>query len=149
MAYYMRFFATGDAPVTLPSVEEALRANDSAYALTDLTGDPPSGALLTYAGEQYAQIELETPPDPEEIAELIEEIDDSGSPRKNREMVKRALAEAGMVVVIQVLSGGREWDATTARLDPLWDWLHANHQGLGQADGAGYYHGDKRVLRTE
>ena len=63
--------------------------------------------------------------------------------------MKRSLAAARAVVVIQVLSGGREWDATMAKLDPLWDWLHATYQGLGQADGAGYYEGEMRVLRLE
>jgi hypothetical protein len=149
MGYYIRFFATGEATPTLPAIEAALKAVDPGYALADPQTGPAPAAMLTFGGEQYAQIDLETPPEPEELEELVGDIDGGGTPKKNRAAVKRVLREARTAVVVQVLSGSRGVEATLARLRPLWSWLFQHHGGLLHEDGEDYSDAQKPVLRVE
>ena len=52
-------------------------------------------------------------------------------------------------VAVRVLDQGREPEETLAKLDPLWQWLLANREGLLQAEGEGYYGATGLILQVE
>jgi hypothetical protein len=144
MGYYFRFFTADEAPLSLAAIDQGLRAADPAYAVA-AEGD--AAGQLTRGGELHAQIEIESPPDPEEIKELKEAL--KGARGRKRKRVVDGLDGAKTAVIIQVLTGGRDWDATLDALTPLWRWLFTTRDGLLQADGEGYYDRTGLVLEVE
>jgi hypothetical protein len=132
MGYYMRHIVTDAESISLLQIEHALRAIDSRYSVGD--GD------LMHGGDLYATVEAQRPGDnlfDEEVQELLAEI--QGVRGKGRKKVGIALQNAKAIVAVQVLWQDREAEETLQKLDPLWEWLFINRQGLLQADGEGYY----------
>lgn len=139
MGYYLRFFSTDTRPITAPLLEEALKEVDPGYALAD--------EELSCGGELYALVSVDAPPDPEEIEEFVELVEETRG--RGKKQVLEVLQSASAVAAIQVLQQGRETEATFARIDPLSAWLLENRQGLLQADGEGFYDREKLILRLE
>ena len=63
--------------------------------------------------------------------------------------VTSLLATAKAMVVVCVLSQGRQSEETLDRIAPLWDWLFKHYHGLLHADGEGYYDANGAVLAVE
>ena len=144
MGYYMRYIAVDEREITLPLLESALKQIDPAYAIVDVLGE--SGAL-TCSGELYGLIEVNRPGDglfDEELDALEEFLEEAH--REGRATVLETLHNARAIVAVQVLWQGRETEDTMSKLDPLWDWLPANRQGLLRVDGEGYYDNSRLIL---
>jgi hypothetical protein len=142
MSYYMRYIATDEKDISLPEIEQALQAVDSRYSVRD--GD------LKYGDDLYGQIEVNRPGDgifDEEVEELKAELEDTKG--KGKKKVETALQNAKAIIAVQVLWQDRETEETLQKIDPLWEWLFANRQGLLQADGEGYYDTSGLILRVE
>jgi hypothetical protein len=75
---------------------------------------------------------------------LLEEVEESEGEGKTK--VKRALEQAKAIVALQVLWQGCGTEETMEKLEPLWEWLFANRQGLLQADAEGYYDSSGLIL---
>jgi hypothetical protein len=142
MCYYMRYIVTDEEGVSLLEIEQALQTVDPSYSIQD--GD------LRFGDDLYGQIEVNRSGDTlfeEEIEEFIAELEDiKGGSKKT---VETALRSANTIVAVQVLWQGRETEETLGRVDPLWEWLFANRQGLLQADGEGYYSTSGLVLQVD
>lgn len=143
MSYYMRYITTDTAETTHAVLEQVLKERDSQYSITE------SGELM-HGDDVYGVVEVNRPGDglfEEEIGELKEFVGDVRGKRKAD--VLKTLDAASAIVVVQVLFGGRQSEATLQKLDPLWEWLISHRKGLLQADGEGYYDQTGRILKVE
>ncbi len=148
MGFYMRFFVTDTEPVTLGVLDSALRQVDSEYALTDRVSDRGEFGLLRYADEPFGEVDINAPGDgvfEEEIAEFLEFIEDTSGAGKAR--VQEALNNSRATVAIKVLFFERETEETLKRIDPVWNWLFANREGILQVDREGFYDQDALILQ--
>jgi hypothetical protein len=136
MGYYMRFLITDPGPLDLRVLGGDLSSSDPDYeARFDATG-----GTLFRADEPVAELELNIPGDglfDDELGELETSAADGHGPGEAR--VAETLATAQAIVAVQVLFADSAEDGDLAALDPIWEWLFANRQGLLQADGEGYY----------
>jgi hypothetical protein len=142
----MRFIVADERPVTLADVQGALNAAGAEYDF-DSNG---MEATVSYRGHRVGHLTLNVPGDglfDEERRELIEFAEDGDEVGKRR--VIDILRAARGIVAMQVLFGDGDTERTLAAIDPLWRWLHANRHGLLQADGEGYYDGNKLILELE
>ncbi|MBX9626770.1 MAG: hypothetical protein K2X82_23415 [Gemmataceae bacterium] len=147
MGYYMRFYDTDPRPLRIGHIRAGLRWLDPQYAVE------PGGrgcGTLTHAGEEYGDIEINGPRSDtfrEEREEMLAEL--VGTRGRQRKQVEGVLRSAVRVVAVQVLYGGRRLEDTLLRLDDLWDWLFDSRDGgLLQADGEGYYDGQRLILKV-
>ena len=150
MGYYMRFVVTDDRKITLPEIADALRGIDVSYSLSIDDGAARPSADLIFGGDLYAELEINTSGDglfEDELAEFKEFAEDAGAGDKTR--VLNVLESAKSILAVRVLFGERDVEVTMENLDPLWEWLFANRDGLLQADGEGYYDASGLVLETE
>lgn len=148
MGYYMRFIITDDKEVSLSKLESALKQIDPAY-LIDRDEEFDSEGLLKWADEVYGQIEVNRPGDglfDAEIEELKEFVEDSEGVKQSE--VLNVLGQAKAIVAIRVLDQGRDSEATLMKIDPLWQWLFENREGLLQAGGEGYYDASGLILQV-
>jgi len=79
------------------------------------------------------------------LAEMEEELSQARE-GPSRALVAQTLEGATAIVAIQVLWQGRSTDETLKRIQPVWDVLSANREGLLQADGEGFYDGSGLIL---
>jgi hypothetical protein len=143
MGYYMRFITTDTNLIDLAKLGEVLQNQDAKYRL-EIQG---KDATLHYDNEAYADLEINLPGDglfEEEIAELLEFLEDTKGSKKKR--VQAVLKDAKQIFATQVLFGGRDLELTFDRIDPIWVHLFDHHQGLLQADGEGYYDAPEHLL---
>ncbi len=142
MGYYMRYILTDDRETTLSEIETGLKQVDPDYSIGD-------GETLMYGDELYGEIEINVPGDglfEAEVEELKEEIKDNRG--RNKTTVLEALQKARAIVAVRVLWQDRETEQTLDKIDPLWEWLFDNREGLLQADGEGYYSQSKHILKV-
>lgn len=146
MGYYMRFVVTGGPSVTVNDLKQALQQAGDGYRFEEsesgMTVYCREGRIadITLDGSGEGMFEGER----EELLEFAEEGRGKGKPR-----VLAALRAARQIVAVQVLWGSRESETTLSQIDPLWRWLFENCEGLLQADGEGYYEGDRLILQVE
>jgi hypothetical protein len=143
MGYYLRFITTDTDPIDLEKIGEVLQSTDPRYTLEIQNND----ATLMYDGGPYADLEINLPGDglfEEEIEELIGFLEDATGRKKKR--VQAVLEDAKQILAAQVLFGGRDLEVTFDRIDPIWEHLFAQHHGLLQADGEGYYDSPEHLL---
>jgi hypothetical protein len=148
MGYYMRFILTDETETRLSTLETALKEADSRYGLANIHTEPFEYAELTYAGELYGELEINRPPDPEELDELREEVEESEASRTKKQAVLTVLGQATAVVAVRVLYQGRSPEATLEKLEPLWEWLFTHRRGLLHADAEGFYDAEGLVLEV-
>jgi hypothetical protein len=150
MGYYMRFFDTSPPPLTVEAIEVALKEIDPAYHI-EIAKDAriPQGDL--YFGDAiYGEIEINQPGDgvfDEELDEMLEFLEESEGAGRAR--VEAVLRSAQRTVVVRVLWQTRDTESTMIRIDPLWDRLFIEREGLLQADGEGYYDDDELILAVK
>ncbi|MFG6094162.1 hypothetical protein SPB21_02880 [Leptothoe sp. ISB3NOV94-8A] len=148
MGYYMRYIVNEDKEISLGMIETALRRKDPNYSLANqaptqeyaelLLGTDVYGALaINRRGSELMDEELE---------ELLEDIDNEEV--GDRQRVQHLLQNAHFTVILQVLWQGRGLEATLEKIDPLWEWLFEQYQGLLQADGEGYYDINGQILEV-
>ena len=152
MGYYMRYLFEGEPDIRLEAIESVLKETDQNYSFADWENDNTC-AEVRYQGDVYAAISLEflgdNKPD-EEIEEMIEavELTKGWLIKKARKRILGFLKQVKLRIIVQVLWGGREGEDTLARLDPLWEWLMANHKGLLYVDDEGFYEGKKLIFKV-
>ncbi len=143
MGYYMRYIVSDERPVDVQDIRSAYLEAGIEYEV----GGKDAEATIGYQGRTIGRVTLNVPGDglfDEDLAELIERVQDSDEPAKQR--VIDTLRAAGSIVAVEILFGYDEIDRTLDRLDPLWTWLRANRHGLLQASGEGYYDGNELIL---
>ena len=147
MGYYMRYIVSDDRTIGLEDIRAVFAQAGTGY---EVDGEEVE-ATIAYEGKPIGHITLNVPGDglfDEERDELIEFAQD-GDDKSAKASVINTLQGARSIVAVQVLFGDGDTDRTLDRLIPLWDWLHANRQGLIQADGEGYYDGQELILALE
>jgi hypothetical protein len=160
---YLRALCTGDPPPTLRELLADVEARGTAFAL-DPAGPPvalddPAWREATLLHGQPAvpfPVELNRAGDPpeddeeldlvgSEIEELLEELEDAPANAARRK-VEAHLRATRFIVAVQILSSFD--DASFAALGDLVRSLMERHGALIQADGEGFYEGDRVIVRT-
>jgi len=138
MGYLMRYISTDKREITLPLIERALRQIDSAYAIANVEIDDLGD--LMYGDTHFAIIEINRPGDDmfeDDLAEFRDLVGQGAGLSEAR--VREVLDNARALMVVEAFWQGDDAESTLAKIDPLWDWLFANYEGLSQADNEGFY----------
>lgn len=144
MSYQLRFLITDSGPLDLDDLTAALKAVNRKYRLDleDGTGE------LRLGSEVVGQLRLATPDDEtfEDELAMLEEAASEGT-GKGEARVADALATVQTILAVEVPGKvhGRE---ALESLDPLWDYLFNNREGLLQADNEGYYDEDGLIFEV-
>ena len=149
MGYYMRYIVNEDKGISLNMIETALRRKDPNYSLANQAPAQEYAELLL-GTEIYGALEINRRGSElmnEELEELLEDIDNAEV--GDRQRVQHLLQNAHCTIALQVLWQGRGLEATLEKIDPLWEWLFEQYQGLLQADGEGYYDINGQILEVE
>jgi hypothetical protein len=143
MGYYMRFIYSDPTELTAEMIQRALKAIDEKYAVS-------AEGEMAYGGVAFGVLEINLPGTElfdEELDEFREEIEEEDEQQKA--VVLKTLDAAQGILAVQVLSGGADAEQSLDWLEPLWDWLFENRNGLLQADLEGFYDKDGPVLEFE
>jgi hypothetical protein len=138
MGYLMRFISTDAGDITLAVIEIALKQVDPAYAIAN--GEIDDLGDLMYGETQVAIIEINRPGDDmfeDDLAAFKDMVGQGMKP--NESLVRSALENATALIVIEATWEGDDAESTLAKIDPLWEWLFDNYQGLSQADNEGFF----------
>jgi hypothetical protein len=150
LGYCMRFITPDTKNLDISSLEKALRAVDNRYRLAADRNNPPVSADIFYGSERYGQLKVDTRGDglfEKEIKALTKLLEETR--KGNVKRVVTGLVNAQAIVVVQALCQDRETGETLERIDPLWEILFQQHDGLLQADGEGYYDTSALILAIE
>lgn len=146
MGYFFRFFAGDAQGLDFPSVQAALRKFDAQYHLE--IDELRELAVLLHGQQQLALVEINLPDDDifqDDLDEFLDLVGEGGSPAESR--VRAALQATQAIVAVEAQWAGEDAEPVLSRIDPLWDWLFAHHDGLLQADGEGFYDAEGLVLK--
>lgn len=149
MSYYIRFLATDTKNISLRALDSWLKQKDAAYSI-DHDNESDQEAEITYKGNIYGQIEINRSEDDifeDDINLLKEAAQDAEGEQKSE--VLRALDETRTMFALRVLWQGRETEETLQKLNPLWEWLFANHEGILHAENEGFYNASDLILETD
>jgi len=150
MGYYMRYFVPPSAQkVTLTAISAMLTTLDSLYTIQIDPADTSLGELF-YAERNLGEIEINQKDDEifeEEIEDFLELLNYHSDDQKDG--VISAVESAQQIVAVSAI--WRDGDADDADgvhdlLDPLWDWLDAQCNGMLHRDADGFYLGEKLIL---
>lgn len=148
MGYFMRFFVTGDAPLTIDSIGAALQAQDSAYRVENTV--IPDLCELYHGALYLGELEISRPDEEifheelNELKALVTMVQDKNAPR-----VLDILEHTRLMVVMDAIwqdDTEESADEVFGALDPLWDWLFATAGGLLHYDTDGFYDADDLIL---
>jgi hypothetical protein len=146
MSFYVRYYITDEDDLSLAQLEAGLKEFDSSYAVPHQA----DAGELHYAGDVYAQIEINRPGDglfDEELEETIDGVALTGGPRAQQ--VIDTLREVRQTVALRVLWQGRDSEQTLTKIDPVLVWLMMNREGMLQVDGEGFYEGEELIFEME
>jgi hypothetical protein len=146
MSFYVRYYITDDDDLSLAQLQAGLQEFDSAYVVPH---EADTGELH-YAGDVYAQVEINRPGDglfDEELEETIDGVTLTGGPRAQQ--VIDTLREVRQTVALRVLWQGRDSEQTLTKIDPVLVWLMMNREGMLQVDGEGFYEGEELIFEME
>jgi hypothetical protein len=102
---------------------------------------------LLLGSQRLAIIEINRPGDDifeDDLAEFMDMVGKGDLPGEVR--VRETLTATRALVVIEAFWEGEDAESTLSKIDPLWDWLFANHTGLSQADAEGFYDASGLIL---
>lgn len=146
MGDYFRFFYFDDPPPAFSWLEEGFRAISPRFRLRV---DPAAAnvADLILRDDVYAEIEINSAGGDlyqEDLADLRDQLEHP--PAEDIEAVNRVLSlleqARGLIAVRLTDFGSVDYDA----IDPIWDWLFSQRDGLLEIDDEGYHDRDGQVL---
>ena len=149
MGYHMRYIVDEEKEINLDLIETALIRVDPKYNLAAKDVEKEHAELML-GDDLFGELEINRRGSElmdEELEELLEAIEDAEGDGVER--VQRLLRNARFTVALRVLWQGRDSETTLEKIDPLWEWLFSEYQGLLQADGEGYYDADGQILEVE
>jgi hypothetical protein len=135
MSYHLRFLITDAGELDLKDLNTSLRAVNRKYRLEIEDGS----GTLRLGNDVIGEVRVTTPVDDsfeDELAALEEAASEGSGAGEAR--VADALATVQIIFAVEVPGKvhGRE---ALESLDPVWEWLFGNREGLLQADNEGYY----------
>lgn len=146
MTLHMRFLITDPGTVDLAELAKSLRATNRRYQCEFQA----RGGTVTLGGDKVAAIEIYTPKDgtfDDELAEL-EEIASEGS-GAGEAKVADTLATVQTIFAAELPGKAKGRDGSREALEPVWEWLFSNRQGLLQVDSEGYYDDEGLIFEVE
>jgi hypothetical protein len=152
----MRFLITSDFSPRVEDIQRMVAERDSAYELITRQPLPYETVVLKYSGEEYAEIDFNRPGDDlfaDEIDDLLEELNetvfDTQEDARVRDVVAAQVRETRLILSAEILFGDNFLEDGIRLIDPLWDWLFEQTDGLLKIDNEGYYDADGLLLAIE
>jgi hypothetical protein len=159
----MRFILTtaDSADLSFDNFEAVLQAVHPGLALVSRQPAPYAATELLYDGEVYAELEINhkryvTDPATDDdlfadaITILRENLDEyvleDETDREIQAAIRATLDEAQSLIIATILFGMNGLEDGIRLVDPLWDWLFDQYDGLLYVDLDGYYDGDGLLL---
>lgn len=149
MGDYLRFFYHGE-PVTLAWIEAGFKTISPHFAVMRDQATASVGDLL-YDDDVYAELEINVRGSilyHEDVEELREQLEDA--PEEDhaaRARIYDVFEVATGLIAMRVADFGNVY--YSERIDPFWDWLFEQRDGLLQIDDEGYYTRDGLLLSLE
>jgi hypothetical protein len=141
VAYDMRFLSEDDQPLNLEEIMAGLRSADPGFRLDE-------EGILARGEELLAELDVSDPGDDLFTAEIDELRDLAGQDSAAGRAVAARVESVTAILAVRVLWQTRTAEQTLGLLDTLWHWLQAHRRGLVQADGEGFYEGQRLILAT-
>lgn len=159
MGYYTRVFCRSAEKPTVKAILLYLDATMDFDIRTDLTpeeaGTTNWNAFSLHYDEERLPILVEcnmvTDTDElgrEEIAEFIEQVEDSGEADENTEKVIAHLQAARFIIACQLPVSDIDDDGYDVNGE-LMNYFTAHYEGMVQADGEGFYDGDELLVELD
>ncbi len=146
MSFYVRYYLTDENDLSLAQLAAGLQEFDPAYSLPH---EGNSGEIR-YAGESFAEIDVNRPGDAlfdEELAETLDGVQLTGGARAQH--VLDLLRQTRATLALRILWQGRDVEQTLTKIDPVVVWLMMNRDGLLHVDGEGFYEGEDLIFEME
>jgi len=147
---YMRFFSTDTRPLTLSILETNLKQLSSDYTIDHVpTGSSETG-FLKFGPDTLGEIEVSQrgrdnfEDDIKEFKQAVQ-----GIQHPNTKVVIEVLNNVNTIIVVQLSSDAREVEGLQKKIEPLWEWLFSNSEGLLHVDDEGFYRETELILELE
>jgi hypothetical protein len=139
--YYMRFLCEDDHPLDPDEILSGLRNADPLFRL--------DGGILARGDDLLAELEVSWRTEQLFAAEIDELREQAREQSAAGQAVLARLESVTAILAVRVLWQERTAEQTLTQLDPMWRWLLSRHRGLIQADGEGFYDGQRLILAIE
>ncbi len=153
MAYFMRFLVPGDFAPSADDLRQVFAAVNPDYALLSRQPPPYETLALAYQGQEYAEIDFNRPGDDlfaDEIDDLLEELDETefetDEDTRVRDVVTERIRQTRLILSAEILFGDNALEDGIRLIDPLWEWLFEQTDGLLKIDNEGYHDADGLLL---
>lgn len=136
--YTLRFLGTDARPLDFASLSAAVQRVDPRFRLVANPAAVTREARLMLGRQALASLSLGPRARfTEQLEDLAERVREQAG--RAGEGVLQRLSEVKWVLLVEMLGGGIDAEATLDRLDPLVSWVMAERAGLLQVDGEGFY----------
>ncbi|MBK8025718.1 MAG: hypothetical protein IPK19_31085 [Chloroflexi bacterium] len=145
MGDYFRYLVTVDCDLTLAALEELFRRSSDQFSIHGEEASPNAGDLL-YGSSILGDIEINRPGEEVFDEDLDEQREILDSIEEGTEYVRSVLERVKLMVALQLTEEGH---GAYDQIDPLWDLLFENCDGLLQVDDEGFYDSEGVVLALD
>lgn len=139
MSFTLRFLASDPRTLDFSALSRALQSADPRFRLLANPRAMRREARLLYGDKAQASLTLLSP---EACTELFDEVSAQireEAPGMEGDHVLRRIASTQWVLLVELLGGGIDAEATLDRLDPLVSWVMAERIGMLWVEGEGFY----------
>jgi hypothetical protein len=156
VSYYLRVFCTSSDAVPLRDLFDWAASNGVELGLDPVSADTAldevawTSVAISYAPGRaplIAELDRDEELVAEETEEFVDLVEDARTSSAKRQVLDH-LRETSMVVAVRLPTS----DADDATYDAAWTVLRyfaERRAGLAQADGEGFYEGDRLILATD
>jgi hypothetical protein len=146
--YTLRFLGTDPRPLAFSALAAAVQRADPRFRLVANPKAITREAQLLFGKRPLASLSL----GPRErfdaqLADLGERVREQAG--RAGEAVLQRLGDVKWVLLVELLGGGIDAEATLDRLDPLVSWVMAEREGMLQVDGEGFYDASGPLLAVD
>jgi hypothetical protein len=146
MSFIVRFLASDPRSLVFSDLARAVQRADGRFRLAANPRAMGTEAQLIYGQSPLASLTLLPK---ERCTELLEDVAEQvleSAPGGEGDQVRRRIASTTWVLLVELLGGGIDAQATLERLDPLISYVMAERLGMLWVEGEGFYDASGPIL---
>ncbi|MCI0571352.1 MAG: hypothetical protein L0Y66_11410 [Myxococcaceae bacterium] len=148
MSLTLRYLGTDPRVPSFSALAVALQRADARFKLVANPAAVSSEARVVYGRKAVAALSLgQRERFTAQLTDLEERVREQAG--RAGEAVLQRLGDVRWVLLVELLGGGIDAEATLARLDPLVSWVMAEREGMLQVDGEGFYDASGPLLALD